>query len=138
MMTGLAYEIARIIVGFYLFFCYPFFLFPYLAYIREPHPASDKMKRTVVFLLTPMFLPFLLIWGILSVFGSVLLVFLFTWVSLLAWVYTRFPFGKVFKAWMRFGNRVFDRIQSLLPFFGLPRPVSDEKRAMEFRPLRQM
>lgn len=131
-MTGLTFQIMLIAGGFYLLFCYPFFLIPYAAYLFQNHPAHAKLKRTVTFLLTPFLLPFLLLWGVVSLAASVALLFLFTWVALLVWVSNRFPLGKVFQTWFRWANWVFDKIERVLPFFA---PAQPARTAAEMKPL---
>ncbi len=122
-MSGLAFQIFQILAGFYLIFAYFFFLLPYLSFLLGDKPFQDKLMRTFSFFLTPFFLPLMAIgwvgWGLVSVVGGVVLVFLFTWVSLLAWVSARFPFGKAFKTWFKAANWVLQKVQGFLELMGI-------------------
>jgi|GEM_PF-2024340 len=130
-MMWLAFQLFPIFAGFYLIFAYAFFLPPYIVYLFGDKPFQDKLMRTISYALTPLCLPFMAIagvgWGLVSVVGGVIVVFLFTWVSLLVWVNARFPFGKVFKAWFKAANWVLQKVQGFLElmgvkklFFGVP------------------
>lgn len=122
-MMGLSFQIFQILAGFYLIFAYSFFLLPYLFYLLGDSPFQDKLVRTISFVLTPFFLPLIAIgwigWSLLSVFGGMVVVFLFTWVSLLVWLNARFPFGKVFKTWFGSANWVLQKVERFLEWMGI-------------------
>jgi hypothetical protein len=127
-MMWLAFQV---LILFYLICAYVFFFPPYVAFLFGEKPGQDKLMRTISFLLSPFFLPFIVVawvgWGLVSVVGGVVVVFLFTWISLLVWVSARFPRGNIFKYWFKAANWVMQKVQAFLElmgvnklFFGIP------------------
>jgi hypothetical protein len=115
----------------YLFLAYTFFLIPYVFYLLGKHTREEKVMQTFSLILAPLMIPFGIIlwigWGIMSILGGILVVILFSMTSWFAWLYSRFPFGKVFKAWFAAAYWVLKKVRELLErlgvkklFFGIP------------------
>jgi hypothetical protein len=79
--------------------------------------------RTISSILIPPFVPFLglvwIFWYLLSILGGVLAVIAFAQVAWLVWLNSRFPLGKVFRAWFNAANWILQKTQELLELLGV-------------------
>lgn len=133
-MPTLSFLVFQLVFGTYLIFVYPFFFVPCLAYLLGKNPLQEKFLRAFAFLLTPFLLPFMAVlwasWKLLQVLSSVFVIFLLAVVSMLLWLNSRFPVGKLITKWFDAANWIMRNVQDLLGLSGSKSDPSQPPHAM--------
>jgi hypothetical protein len=127
---SLELQIVTIIAGFILPLLYLFLLPGLFEFILKPYPAVQKGLQIFLFFFLPLLAPIgIMLWvgfWIFKAIFSVFLIFMLALAYLFYWISLYFPFGGVFKAWVKIAGRILRFFRKKVELFmGLSFPSLD-------------